>query len=391
MCSRTCVALVAGLTAALALTAPLPREKDPATPFMKWVAKDEFGANDPHDPIVVKDRVIVGTDQGELRAYRCTDGEPVWTHNYGGRLFHRPSSDGRRVYFMSNRGLTAAVADDGTEAWATKLTFGDGPVLALRKPALVCVAGDDGTLYAVDAATGKQRWTADLLADALADPPGFPGERARLGGTKARPSGLAADGEAVFVSVFDQSRVVAFEANTGKRLWSFQAGGWVYGSAVATARHVFVGSQDSHFYCLDRQTGKKVWSYKTNGRIESGGAVDEKFVYIASCDGHVYCLSQADGTQRWKFAADRNEGDRRTAIYSVPVLRRDSVYFAAGEGQVYGLDRETGRLKGKLRPSEQSEMYCSLAADDALLFGVTRPRDRSKGRGEPSLVAIGLK
>jgi hypothetical protein len=36
-------------------------------------------------------------------------------------------------------------------------------------------------------------------------------------------------------------------------------------------------------------------------------------------------------------------------------------------------------------------MYCTLAADDMLLFGVTRPRDRSQGRGEPSLVAIGLK
>jgi outer membrane protein assembly factor BamB len=210
-----------------------------------------------------------------------------------------------------------------------------------------------------------------------------------VGGTKARPTSLAIYGGTVFVSVFDQSRVVAFDAATGKRLWSFQAKGWVYGSAVATAKYVFVGSQDDHFYCLDRQTGKKVWSYKTNSRIESGGAVDERHVYFGSCDGNLYCLAQADGKERWKFAADRGEGGRRSAIYSVPVLRRDSVYFAAGEGHVYALDRNTGRLNGKVRPSAQSDMYCSLAADDIRLFGVTRCRVDK--RGEPSLVAIGLK
>jgi len=114
--------MLVALAAGLAHAAPRPKEKDPPTPFVRWFAHDEFASNEPHDPIVVGDRVIVGTDKGELRAYRCKDGELLWTQNYGGRLFHRPSSDGRRIYFMSNRGLTAAAAEDGTEAWATKLT-----------------------------------------------------------------------------------------------------------------------------------------------------------------------------------------------------------------------------------------------------------------------------
>lgn len=374
---------------AVAVAAPLPKEKDPSTPFLKWCAREEFASNEPHDPIVVGDRVIVGSDKGEIRAYRCKDGEQLWMQNYGGRLFHPPSSDGVRVYFMSNRGLTAAAAADGTEVWATKLPFDDGPVIALVKPALVCAAGDDGSLVVVDAASGKEAWTAEFLTDAPADPPGFAGGAARIGNGKARPSTLASDNGVVFVSIFDQSRLVAYDAKTGKRLWSYQSDGWVFGPAVATNKHVFFGSQDNHVYCLDRQTGQKVWSFKTNGRIESGAAVDDRFVYIPSCDGCLYCLTQPDGKEQWRFAADRDESDRRSAIYSTPVLRRDSVYFAAGEGQVYGLDRQTGRLKGKVRPSEGSELFCSLAADGELLFGVTRAR--RKGRGEPSLMAIGLK
>ena len=48
----------------------------------------DFDANDPHDPLVVQDKVIVGTDQGDLRAYRCMDGKSVWVHRHGARIFH---------------------------------------------------------------------------------------------------------------------------------------------------------------------------------------------------------------------------------------------------------------------------------------------------------------
>jgi outer membrane protein assembly factor BamB len=384
--------LWAGLWAAslgVGLSAPAPKEKESTTPFVKWAATDEFTSNDPHDPLVVKDKVIVGTDRGDLRAYRCKDGGAAWTYEHGARIFHRPCSDGQRVYFTSERGLTAVTAEGGAKVWSFDLACCGGPVMVLGKQGMVYVGGDDGNLYAVDAKTGKQRWRSDFVTDAPPDPPRFPGARARLAGTRARPSALASDGETLFLSVFDQSRLVAVSATTGKRLWSFQARGWVYGAAVATAARVYFGSQDSAFYCLDKKTGKQAWKYATKGRVESGGVVDDAFVYFGSCDGSVYCLSQSDGKERWHFATDARGDGRKSAIYSVPVLRRDSLYFAAGEGQMYAVDRRTGSRKWKIRPSARSELYCSPASDGALLFVTTRAGP--EGRGEPSLVAIGLK
>lgn len=195
----------------------------------------------------------------------------------------------------------------------------------------------------------------------------------------ARPNVLASDGETLFLSVFDQSRIVAINATTGKRLWSFQTGGWIGGMAVASATHVFIGSQDQFFYCLDKKTGKQVWKFETKWRIESGGVVDETFVYFGSCDGGLYCLNQSDGKLRWRFATDLGPDGRR----------RGSVYFAAAEGQLYAVDRDKGTLNNKVRPSEHSEMYCSPATDGTHFFLVTQPH--LKGRGESSLVAIGFK
>lgn len=354
----------------------------------RWTQIEDFNANAPHGAIVVEHKVIVGTDLGQLRAYQCQDGKSIWVHHHGVRIFHRPCSDGQRIYFSSAKGLTAVKVEDGTEVWSFGLACCDGPSFVLAKQGTVLVGGNDGNLYALEAKTGKQMWASDFIADAPPDPPDFAGERARMTNTKARPSALASDGETLFLSLFDQCRIVAVNAADGKRLWSFQARGWVYGSAVSTEKHVFFGSQDETFYCLDKLTGKKVWSHKTKGRIESGGAVDDKFVYFGSCDGGVYCLNQSDGKEQWRFATDQRDG-HNSAIYSVPLLHQGGVYFAAGEGQAYAVNQDTGELKWKIRPSKGSEMYCSPVTDGARFFLVTRAQD--KEHGEPSLVAIGLK
>jgi outer membrane protein assembly factor BamB len=317
--------------------------------LVEWTQTESFKSNNPNDPLVVHDKVIVGTNLGQLRAYRCKDEDPVWIHQHGARIFHRPSSDGQRIYFSSAKGLTAVKVEDGTEVWKFGLACCDGPALALAAQGLVVVGGNDGNLYALDAKTGKQVWTSDFLADAPPDPPGFPNQRARGGHGKARPSALASDGKTIFLSVFDQCRLVAISPADGKRLWSFQTGGWVYGSAVATEKHVFIGSQDDAFYCLDKQTGRKLWRQPTKGRIESGGAVDGEFVYFGSCDGGVYCLNQSDGKVRWRFATDQT-GGRNSAIYSVPVLHEGGVYLAAGDA-AYAINQQTGQLKWKIRPS----------------------------------------
>lgn len=360
--------------------------------LVKWTITKDFISNEPHDPIVVLGKVIVGTERGQLRAYRSKDGYSIWVHEHGSRIYYRPCSDSQRIYYSSAKGLTAVKVEDGTEVW--KFGFADqgrdvgGPSLVHAKHGMVFVGGTDGNLYALDARTGKQLWVSDFIADAPPDRPNFPGERARISNTKARPHALASDGATLFLSVFDQSRIVAVNAADGKRLWSFQAGGWVGGSAVATENHVFFGSQDRSFYCLDKRTGKKIWSHLTKGRIDSGGSVDDKYVYFGSSDGGLYCLNQSDGEIRRRFATDQKDG-RSSAIYSVPVLHQNGVYFVAGEGQAYAVNKDTGHLKWKIRPSMGSEMYCSPAMDGATFFVVTRASGQFSGQA--SLVAIRLK
>jgi PAS domain-containing protein len=130
--------------------------------LVQWTRTEDFNSNRPHDPLVVRDKVIVGTEKGQLLAYRCKDGNSVWVHQHGARIYPRPCSDGQRVYFSSEKGLRAVNVDDGAEVWGFGLPCCDGPSLVLDKPAMVFVGGNDGMLYALDAKTGKQLWGSDF-------------------------------------------------------------------------------------------------------------------------------------------------------------------------------------------------------------------------------------
>src|SRR5205814_10059987 len=116
-----------------------------------------------------------------------------------------------------------------------------------------------------------------------------------------RPTGIWWDGGRVYQCVCDQSRIVALDGRTGKRLWSYQAKGWIYGAAAIAGERLFIGSQDFTMACLNKRTGEKLWQFPTKSRIEAAAGVDDQSVLFGSCDGGYYRIAQADGKLLWKF------------------------------------------------------------------------------------------
>jgi len=139
-------------------------------------------------------------------------------------------------------------------------------------------------------------------------------------------------------------------------------------------------------FCLDTRTGKLLWDFKAKSRISSRAAVADDRVFVPAVDGFLYCLNVDDGTLIWKFQTLPGE-NKRTAIYSFPIVTQDHVLFAAGEGQVYAVDRKSGELVWRMRPEGVSEAYTNLQTDGERLFGVVRPD--IDGHGEAAVFALG--
>jgi outer membrane protein assembly factor BamB len=130
---------------------------------------------------------------------------------------------------------------------------------------------------------------------------------------------------------------------------------------VVVGNRLWVAEKDAHrIRCLDAETGKDVWTFTAGGRIDSAPTIHNGLVLFGCRDGSVYCLRATDGALAWRFAAaPRDERvvsfEQVESLWPVQgsVLVQDEiVYFAAGRSSfldggilVYGLDAKTGEVR----------------------------------------------
>ncbi len=329
--------------------------------------------------------VVAGSDT--LHALRTDGGKPAWSIKVGGERISGIAcarhADADYIVATTYEGVVAIDRKTGAVSWKRNIKSGlAAPVIVEKR---VYAGGYDGDVVALDLLTGRLLWQHDYLTDAPEDPPGFNGKQARFGNRRARPRAASCDGSTVYLSVFDQCRVIAVDCQTGKRRWAFQTQGWIYGRPTISEKFVFVGSQDEHFYGIDKQTGKLVWKFKTGARVEASCAVSDRHVYFGSCDANLYCVDKSTGKLQWKFATtkDKKHGG---PIYAQPIVSGKTVYLPAMEGQVYALDAQTGKLNWRLRPSKDSQILDALT-DGSRIYVSTRKN--FAGAGEAALHMLG--
>jgi len=140
--------------------------------------------------------------------------------------------------------------------------------------------------------------------------------------------------------------------------WSARIGGRLTQPAVANGK-VFVASADAHtVHALDADSGKELWRFTAGGRVDSTPAVFKERVYFGSADGWVYCVGANDGKLDWRFRAAPR--DRRVCafgqlesvwpVHGAVLIQNGALYVTAGRSSytdggivLYRLDPVTGR------------------------------------------------
>ena len=155
----------------------------------------------------------------------------------------------------------------------------------------IYVGAGDGTLYALDRATGRIAWRF-----AAGDP---------VTASPAVAHGLV-------VAATHGGRFFAVDAGTGRLRWSrhagpalpfntYPAGAWdLWASSPTVAgRTVVLGGADGRIYALDLLTGAVRWTANTGGRVRASAAIEGGTVVVGSWDGRVYALDLATGAEKW--------------------------------------------------------------------------------------------
>ncbi len=122
-----------------------------------------------------------------------------------------------------------------------------------------------------------------------------------------------------------------------KQSWKTDLGGHLTALTIAGGR-CFVAGDAHAVHALDAETGKPLWTFTAGGRVDSPPTIADGRTVFGCRNGYVYCLQAADGRLVWRFRAAPK--DQRTvacghleSLWPVngSVLVQDgTVVFAAG-------------------------------------------------------------
>ena len=312
-----------------------------------------------------------------------------WTFPTGDRIVSSPVHKDGVVYFGGDDGYVYAVdAADGRQRWKRKT---DGPVPAT--PAIdgnsLYVGSYDGKFYALDARTGALQWKFTTDGERRFEARGLHG---MLPKNQTIPdaydvflsSPVAAAGAVYFGS--GDGHLYALDAKSGELRWKFKTGDVVHASPAYADGVVFFGSWDSWFYAVDARTGQQKWRFHggedavlhNQVGFQSSPAVVNGVVYTGCRDSNLYALDAATGSEKWRYSANGSW------VITSPAVALGKVIFGTSDSSLYIVaDATTGKVIAQVQGS--AYMFSSPAVAGSVVFtgvlnGLLEARDLDSGK-----------
>ena len=263
---------------------------------------------------------------------------PLWRFRAGSAVRTTPVASAGRIFVANARGEVLAVDLRGELLWSVKLTKGekeDGtPIEEIIDAPLACfddllLAGTaDGTIYALDVATGEERWQYEIGGSIL--------------GTPNRILVPAADEDtdraAVVVVSQNDGALHCVGMTDGQPIWQTEGVSRCDGSPAVGDGRVIFGSCVAALHVFSATDGRLERDIEVgaDSEVAGGVAVYGDAVFTGSRSGRVLRANLRTGDILWM------NDDSEDEVFTTPAVSRDYVVFASGGGFIYALDRETG-------------------------------------------------
>ena len=218
----------------------------------------------------------------------------------------------------------------------------------------VYVGTKSGTVKSLATADGSQQWSYGASEPIRSQP-------RRVGNTVFVISGKE--------GLYEDHVVVALDAETGSKQWTFSPGEWWLELLGATGKRVYVGTntdarakQGQTLYALAVSDGSVQWSGEVGNQYE--GVVRNGTIYVAS-RGRFYAYDTETGAQRW--ANDVSD------YYSQTMVATDGTLCYAADvdethGTLLGVAADTGET---LWTHEEGSIASTTLHDGTLYIGGT--------------------
>ncbi len=210
----------------------------------------------------------------------------------------------------------------------------------------VFVGDPDGRFFAIDLATGKEKWKLE------------------------RDTGFVAAASYIDKRIYigDYDGVLrALDATDGKELWSFKTDMQIDASPTSFGDTLLVTSEDGTLYCLKKSDGTLEWKYETGDQLRCGASLAGNRTYLGGCDGKLHVVDVTSG----KAIGEPIPLDGPTG--STPSVAGKSVFVPTHGGRLFAFDSETNQpLWQFFDPKLAQEFQNNVATADNLVVATSR-------------------
>jgi outer membrane protein assembly factor BamB len=189
----------------------------------------------------------------------------------------------------------------------------------------------EGKVTALDASSGKRRWSVDL---------------------EIPVSGGVGYGAGLVMLGTLEGQIYALDAEDGSLFWTSEVSSEVVSSPVANNKIVVAHTIDNRIFALDASTGEALWQHDGGAPIlsvrgTSTSILLDNMVISALDSGKLIAFNPDNGSLIWEtrlaLPKGRTELERMIDIDGKPLLVEDIIYAVSYQGRLGALTRGTGR------------------------------------------------
>lgn len=262
---------------------------------------------------ITGETVCFGAADSHVYALNRTDGTLKWKFKTGAKVmgaingYTDPSGKTYILFGSYDSGVYSIHAETGEPSWSYEAGSYINGAPAVYQDTVI-FGSCDAKIHVVSAQTGEKIREIDTGAYI--------------------PGSCAVDGGCIYGGNYD-GVFLKTDIASGQVLWKFeQAGDAFMASPGIKGNFAAAGSQDKTLYCLNAETGVKLWSFEAKDAVNSAVIICRDKVLFGSDDGRLYMLDLATGHKIWSFLAGR-------PIASSPAYAQGRLVVGCDDGSIY--------------------------------------------------------
>ncbi len=334
---------------------------------LKW-SKD-FGEKVQSSPIIIENTAYFSSEDHLLSAVDLETGDVKWSEGELGSSVS-PIANSTHIFAGNDSGQFGGYRlEDGKRKGFQPLGTTPSSLALISEDAFLA-ATRSNQVFSIKT---KKRFTGSLPLKV-----NWEVELPELGNATASP--VVIDNRAIFQT--EAGKLLAIDLESGKRIWpatgadtnemdgnmvmSFVDDSTFLTPTPAAMDGVVYAVLDGALTAVQANSGKTIWQTPLKYKVSSSVSLANGMLYLGGADGHIYAHSTEDGVKAFSVRVSSKP------LFASPVLFKDKILAATGEGSIKLINAFSGELVGESDALKGAGIDSTPAVSDQFIFAINR-------------------